>query len=187
MDVTSITNGLLANSLLSNVTQTKSSAQSSTASTTSGTDTVSLTGSIEDTERQALLNAEYSLMGKTNQGSTGTSLYDVLLGGSSTASSGWVTGLLTGAENAHLMEANPTLVKDLLSTTGSTQTQAPATGGGTSETTGSTQSQGIDAQALQSLESLNLLSVSPATLLSLLQKNGEAQQTTTGSQISTTV
>jgi hypothetical protein len=169
MDVTSITNGLLANSLLSNVTQTKGSTQSSTASTTSGTDTVSLTGSIEDTERQALLNAEYSLLGKTSQGSKGTSLYDVLLGGSSTSSSDWVTGLLTGAENAHLMEANPTLVKDMLSATGSTQ------------------SEGIDAQALQSLESLNLLSMSPATLLSLLQKNGEAQQTTTGSQISTTV
>jgi hypothetical protein len=187
MDVTNIINGLLANSHLSNITQTKSSAQSSTASTTSGTDTVSLTGSIEDVERQSLLNAEYSLMGKTNQGATGTSLYDVLLGGSSTSSSDWVTGLLAGAENAHLMEANPTLVKDMLSAAGKAQGQATATGGGTSETTGSAQSQGIDAQALQSLESLNLLSVSPATLLSLLQKNGESQQTTTGSQISTTV
>jgi len=74
MDVTSITNGLLANPLLSNVTQTKSNAQSSTTSTTSGTDTVSLTGGIEDTERQALLNAEYSSWVRRTRGLPNLSL-----------------------------------------------------------------------------------------------------------------
>jgi enterochelin esterase-like enzyme len=91
--------------------------------------------------------------------------------------------LLAGA-NAQLMKDNPTLVQAILS---ADQTQT--TSAGTSS--GSTQAQTTGTQALQDLQNIDLLTMSPTTIASVLQQylqsKNSATQSTSGSQVNQSV
>jgi hypothetical protein len=91
--------------------------------------------------------------------------------------------LLAGA-NAQLMKDNPTLVQAILS---ADQTQT--TSAGTSS--GSTQAQTTGTQALQDLQNIDLLTMSPTTIASVLQQylqsKNSATQSTSGSQVDQSV
>jgi len=94
-------------------TQQKNNAQL-TSSNDSPTDVVSLSNTLTNAAREALLNTE---SGADSQASgSGDSLYMTLLGGSQVP---WICGSddvhIDGAENARLMKMNPALVKDIVS------------------------------------------------------------------------
>ena len=82
------------------------------------------------------------------------------------------------------MKDNPTLVQAILS---ADQTQT--TSAGTSS--GSTQAQTTGTQELQDLQNLDLLTMSPATIASVLQQylqsKNTATQSTSGSQVNQSV
>ncbi|HVN72468.1 MAG TPA: hypothetical protein VMU10_10655 [Desulfomonilia bacterium] len=177
--VTDISNALLAGSLLnSRQTGSPQTTNDQMQTPVSGvTDTVSLSNKVKLMENEALLNAE----SKASSGSD-SSIFDLLAGNNGTAdSSGSLYNLLLSAENAQLMQANPALVKDIVS-----REQAKTAG----DTTSSSSAQ-AGSQILQDLENMDLLTMSPDTLASIIQKYTGSTDTTTqalpGSQINETV
>ena len=82
------------------------------------------------------------------------------------------------------MQANPTLVKNIISAE-----QAQTTNSASSSSP--TQSQASGLQALQAIGNINLLTMSPDTLIAIQQKYTESAnsetQTTSGSQVNKTV
>jgi len=93
--------------------------------------------------------------------------------------------VLLSAESASIMQANPTLVQDILSA-------GQASASSSTSSSGSTSSQAATTQELvQELENMNFLNMSPDTLTSLLGNNTASSSqassgTTPGSQVSVT-
>jgi hypothetical protein len=112
------------------------------------------------------------------------SLYGLLSGTQGSDSSDSMYNLLLAGANAQLMKDNPTLVQAILS---ADQTQT--TSAGTSS--GSTQAQTTGTQALQDLQNIDLLTMSPTTIASVLQQylqsKNSATQSTSGSQVDQSV
>jgi hypothetical protein len=112
------------------------------------------------------------------------SLYGLLSGTQGSDSSDSMYNLLLAGANAQLMKDNPTLVQAILS---ADQTQT--TSAGTSS--GSTQAQTTGTQALQDLQNIDLLTMSPTTIASVLQQylqsKNSATQSTSGSQVNQSV
>ncbi|MGA3173924.1 MAG: hypothetical protein ABSE25_05780 [Syntrophorhabdales bacterium] len=123
-----------------------------------------------------------SLLGSA--GASDNSLYNVLGGTQESDSTGSLYDILLSAENAQIMKNDPALTQALLAAE-ETQTTAGAASGG------STQAQTTGAQLLQNLQNINLLTVSPDALMSMLQRNIASQsptaQAATGSQVDQTV
>ena len=175
-DITDVSNSLLSSLLLRNQqTDSTQTTNGNTTTTASGiNDVVSLSNSIKGMENDSLLSVE-------GQGGTGSdnSLYNLLSGtqGSSDSSDS-IYNIMLSDENAKLMQANPSLVQDIIS-----EEQSQTTNSGSS----SSASQSLDSQALQDIENTNLLTMSPDTLISLLQKytgtENSASQTTSGTQV----
>jgi len=167
-DISSITSSLLTSLLSSqqsNLLQAPSS-QDQSAGSSEIADIISLLGDGSTTANDSL----YGLLDDTQGSDSSDSTYDLLLAGA----------------NAQLMENNPTLVQAILS---ADQTQAQATGAATSST--STQPQTASTQVLEDLQNINLLTMSPSTVTSMLEqyvqsKNG-ATQPTSGSQVNQSV
>jgi len=180
-NITDVSNSLLSSLLLNN--QQTDSSQDSTQTTNGETatpasadinDVVSLSNSIKEMENDPLLSIE-------GQGGTGSdnSIYNLLSGNQgSSDSSDSLYNIMLSDENAKLMKANPSLVQDIIS-----EEQSQTTDSGSTSST----SQSLDAQALQDIENTNLLTMSPDTLISLLQKytstENSASQTTPGTQV----
>ena len=111
-----------------------------------------------------------SLLGGSSTSSTG-SLYSTLLGGSGSSSTADpMYGVLLSAESASLLNSNPALAQDIVSAYGTSTT------GGSSSSSTSTES------LVNELQALNLVTVSPDTLLSLVNNSSSGS----GSTISTT-
>jgi len=179
-NITDVSNSLLSSLLLNN--QQTDSSQDSTQTTNGETttpasginDVVSLSNSIKEMENDPLLSIE-------GQGGTGSdnSIYNLLSGNQgSSDSSDSLYNIMLSDENAKLMQANPSLVQDIIS-----EEQSQTTDSGSTSST----SQSLDSQALQDIENTNLLTMSPDTLISLLQKytstENSAAQTTPGTQV----
>jgi hypothetical protein len=174
-NITDVSNSLLS-SLLLNSQQTDSandSIQTTNGNTTTPAsginDVVSLSNYVKEMENDSLFNIQ-------GQGSTGSdnSIYNLLGGNQGLSdSSDSLYNIMLSDENAKLMQANPTLVKDIIN---AEQSQ-----------TGTSGNQTLSSQALQDVEGTNLLTMSPDTLLSLLQKytstENSASQTTPGTQV----
>ncbi|MGD0233404.1 MAG: hypothetical protein ABSC55_02585 [Syntrophorhabdales bacterium] len=152
----------LLNSQQSNLVQ-ETNSQTQTAGSADSTDLVSLLG-----DSTASDDSLYGLLSGTQGSDSSDSTYNLLLAGA----------------NAQLMKDNPTLVQAILS---ADQTQT--TSAGTSS--GSTQAQTTGTQELQDLQNLDLLTMSPATIASVLQQylqsKNTATQPTSGSQVNQTV
>ena len=154
----------LLNSQQSNTVQTASS-QAQDAGSADTTDLVSLLGASTASD-----DSLYGLLSGTQGADSSDSTYNLLLAGA----------------NAQLMEDNPTLVQAILS---ADQTQTQTASAGTSS--GSTQAQTTGAQALQDLQNIDLLTMSPTTIASMLQQylqsKNTATQSTSGSQVDQSV
>ena len=165
--ISSISSSLLTNLLngqQSNVAQATSN-QAQDAGSADTTDLVSLLGG-STTSNDSL----YGLLSDTQGSDSSDSMYNLLVAGA----------------NAQLMKDNPALVQAIL-WADQTQTQTA----GAEASSGSTQSQTTSTQVLQDLQNTNLLTMSPDTLASLLErylqsKNG-ATQPTSGSQVDQSV
>ncbi len=110
-----------------------------------------------------------SLLGGSSS-SSGDSLYSALSGTSGSTSTDSMYNILLSAESASMMKSNPTLVKEI---TAAERTAA----GDSSSTATSTES------LVNQLQNINLLTVSPDTLLSLI----EGSSSTSTPTVSTTV
>ena len=119
----SVSNSLLENILLNKpqsdsdqatnvLTSNSQTADSQTQTSGSNpTDTVSLTNNIQVMVKEALLQAESNFLS-----GSGNSSSDILGGNQgSDSSNGPLYDLFVSEENAHLMEANPSLVKNIIS------------------------------------------------------------------------
>ena len=152
----------LLNSQQSNPVQTASS-QVQDAESTDSADLVSLLG---------------------NSAAPDDSLYGLLSGTQGSDSSDPTYDLLMAGANAQLMKDNPTLVQAILS---ADQTQTASAG----TSSGSTQAQTTGSQALQDLQNINLVTMSPTTIASVLQQylhsKNAATQSTSGSQVNQSV
>ena len=166
------------NSLTTNIQATNAHTQTSASNPT---DTVSLSNNIIETENAALLNAESNFITGLDNSSDNT------LGGSQEFdnSSGSLSDLFLSEENAQLMQANPTLVKDIISAEEAQTTDSASS-------SSSTQSQASGLQIWQDIGNMNLLTLSPDSLIAAIQQkysesaNSETQ-TTSGSQVNKTV
>jgi hypothetical protein len=178
--INDVSNSLLSSLLLNN--QQTDSAQDPTQTTNGNTttpasgsnDVVSLSNYINEIQNDPLFNIE-------GQGGTESdnSIYNLLSGNQgSSDSSDSLYNIMLSDENAKLMQANPSLVQDIIS-----EEQSQTTDSGSSSST----SQSLDSQALQDIENTNLITMSPDTLISLLQKytstENPASQTTPGTQV----
>lgn len=178
--INDVSNSLLSSLLLNN--QQTDSAQDPTQTTNGNTTTpasgsnnvVSLSNYINEIQNDPLFNIE-------GQGGTESdnSIYNLLSGNQgSSDSSDSLYNIMLSDENAKLMQANPSLVQDIIS-----EEQSQTTDSGSSSST----SQSLDSQALQDIENTNLITMSPDTLISLLQKytstENPASQTTPGTQV----
>jgi hypothetical protein len=162
---------ILSDSILLNNQQSSSNHSTNIPTTnpqaqTSGSnlmDTVSLTSQIMEMENQALINAESNFITGSDNSS------DNILRGEQGAdnSSTVLSDLFLSEENVQLMQANPTLVKNIIaaeqaqltdSASSSSPTQSPASG----------------LQVLQAIGNINLLSMNPETLIALQQKYTES-------------
>ena len=172
--ISGITSSLLSNSLLSTLQSNSSTAtnsQTQSSGSTAATDTVSLTSSLKDAENEALLNAQYLQAGQQ------AGINSLLGTGQGSDDSGSMYNILLSAANAKLMEANPALLKTLISAD-----QAQTASSGTSS------GSAIDCQTLQDIQNINLLTINPNTLASLLEKSqNSAAQATSGSLVNQTV
>ncbi len=126
-----------------------------------------------------------SLLGAST--TSNNSLYGLLSGMQGSDSTDSTYNLLLAGANAQLMKDNPALVQAIVS---ADQGVAQSTDGGTSS--GSTSSQTTSTQALNDLQNINLLTMSPDTLASLLEKylqskNGAVAQPVSGSQVNQSV
>ena len=134
-----------------------------------------------NTQAQSAESAEstdiVTLLGAST--ASGDSLYGLLSGTDGSDSSDSMYNLLLAGANAQLMKDNPTLVQAILS---ADQTQSQTTGAGAQTT---------DTQVLHDLQNLNLLTLSPDTLSSLLQRylqsKNAATQPTSGTQVNQSV
>ena len=175
-NITDVSNSLLSSLLLNNqqTDSVKDSTQTTNGNTTTSAsginDVVSLSNYIKEMENASLLDIE-------GQGGTGSdnSIYNLLSGNQgSSDSSDSLYNIMLSDENAKIMQANPTLVKDIIKAE-------------QSQTTGTSGNQPLSSQALQDIEGTNLLTMSPDTLLSLLQKytstENSSSQTTPGTQV----
>jgi len=189
--ISNVSNALLDSILLNN--QQSSSNQTMNAQTTNTkttnaqtqtagsnlTDTVSLSNTIMQMENETLLNSESNFI--TGSGNSSDNILGVSQG--SDNSSGLLSNLFLSEENVHLMQENPTLVKNIIAAE-----QAQTTDSASSSST--TQSQASGLQALQALGNINLLTMNPDTLIAL-QKYTESEnsgtQTASSSQINETV
>ena len=177
--ISNVNNSLLESVLLNNQ-QSNSSQTTNTQTQSLGsnvTDTVNITSNIIQMANEALLSAENNFLNGSDNSSSN------ILGGSqgSDDSSGTMYDFFLSEENAQLMQANPTLVKSLISS-GQAQTTDSA-----NASSSPTQSQ---ASCLQAIGNLNLLSMSPDTLMAI-QKYTEhvnsETQTTSGPLVNKTV
>ena len=166
-DISSISNSLLTNLLntqQSNPIQSAAS-QAEDPGSTDITDIVSLLGG-----STASNSSLYGLLGDSQGSDSSDSTYNLLL----------------SAANAQLMKDNPTLIQAILSAD-QTQTQTAST----EASSGSTQSQTTNTQALQDLQNINLLTINPEDLASLLERYNQSKNTatesTSGSQINQSV
>src|SRR5208337_24517 len=116
-NITDVSNSLLSSLLLNN--QQTDSSQDSTQTTNGETttpasginDVVSLSNSIKEMENDSLLSVE-------GQGGTGSdnSIYNLLSGNQgSSDSNDSLYNIMLSDENAKLMQANPSLVQDIIS------------------------------------------------------------------------
>jgi len=160
--VSGVSNSLL-NSLLSSSTNKSASSQADTLKSSINADVVSLLNNSTDPE---------------------SSVYNILGGTQNLSSEGSMYNLLLSAENAQLMKDNPTLLKALI---GAAQTQYQTASDGTS--TDSTKSEATGTDILNYIQNINLLTMNPDNLLSILQKTSEnsTAQTASVSQIDQTV
>jgi hypothetical protein len=165
--ISSISSSLLTNLLnsqQSNITQATSS-QAQDAGSAETADLVSLLGGSMTSD-----DSLYGLLSGTQGSDSSDSTYNLLLAGA----------------NAQLMKDNPTLVQAIL---WADQTQTQTTGAEASS--GSTQSQTTGTQALQDLQNINLLTIGPENLASLLerylQSKNAAADPSSGSQINQNV
>jgi hypothetical protein len=179
-NITDISNSLLGSLLLNNQ-QTDSSTDSTQATNANTTtpassviDVVSLSNAMKKLESDSLFNIQ-------GQGGTGSdnSIYNLLSGNQESGdSSNSLYNIMLSHENAKIIQANPTLVKAIIK---AEQSQTTASGASSSS------NQSLDSQAIQDIENTNLLTMSPDTLLSLLQKytssENSASQTTSGKQV----
>ena len=162
------------NAQTSNIQTTNTQTQSSGSNVT---DTVNITSNIIQMANEALLSAESNFLNGPDNSSSN------ILGGSqeSDNSSGTMYDFFLSEENAQLIQANPTLVKSLISSE-----QAQTTDSANSSSS-PTQSQ---ASCLQAIGNINLLSMSPNTLIAIQKYtehvNSEAQ-TTSGPLVNKTV
>ncbi len=161
--ISSISNSLLTNLLNSQQSNTTqaASSQAQDAGSAGITDIVSLLG---------------------GSATSNDSLYGLLSGDSSDAT----YNLLLAGANAQLMKDNPILIQAILSAD-QTQTQTNSA----EASSGSTQSETTSTQALQDLQNINLLTINPETLASLLERYNQSKNTatesTSGSQINQSV
>ena len=187
----SVSNSLLENILLNNqqsdsdqatnvLTSISQTADSQTQTSGSNpTDTVSLTNNIQVMVKEALLQAESNFLS-----GSGNSSSDILGGNQgSDSSNGPLYDLFVSEENAHLMEANPSLVKNIISA------QQAQTAGSSSSSSSTTQSQASGSEILQAIQNLNLLTITPESLMALQKYTGSSTSGTTaasGSQVDKT-
>ena len=123
-----------------------SSLQSSASASSTGTSSDS-TGTAADIV--SLLTGSSS--------SSSSSLYSALTGSSGSTSTDAMYNILLSAESASLMKADPTLVTEI------TAAEQQSTTGGSSSTSTSTEN------LVNQLQNINLLTVSPNTLLSIIE------------------
>ncbi|HVN22883.1 MAG TPA: hypothetical protein VMT71_02850 [Syntrophorhabdales bacterium] len=130
------------------------------------------------------INDIVSLLGAS--GSSGDPLYGLLSDTQGSDATASTYNLLLGAVNAQLMKDNPTLVEAFLK---AEQAQSQPSDTGTSS--GSTQSQQTSSQAVQNLENVDLLSISPQNLTAVLEKYLQSKKATgepaSGSQMNQSV
>jgi hypothetical protein len=159
---------------------TQASTGTQAAAGASPSDIVTLSSTASQMENETLL-------GLQNQDSSGSGnpLYDALFGSQgSDNSDDLMSSILLSDENLKLMQADPTLMKNILSAEEAQSTDNTSTSDGTAS------SQGISPQVLQNIENLNLATMDPETLLSLRQDQTEPvdsqPQSATGSRLDTT-
>ena len=148
MSSVSSINNSLTSSLLSSLEQ---------ASLTSPTGTGSLSSGID--------SDIVDLMSGSSSGTDDSSLYSALTGSSGSTSTDSMYSVLLSAANANIMESDPTLVKDLVAA------EQTSTSGSASNST-STES------LVQQLENINLITISPDTLLSMIQNSSSGSAST---------
>ncbi len=163
------------NAQTSNIQTTNAQAQTSGSNVT---DTVSISSNIILMAKEAILNAENNFFAGSDNSTSN------ILGESqgSDNSSGTMYDLFLSEENAQMMQANPTLVKNIISAE-----QAQTTDSASASSSSSTQSQ---TSFLQSIENINLLSMNPDTLMAIQKYTESANsetQTTSGSQVNKAV
>ena len=110
-----------------------------------------------------------------------TSLYNMLSGSQGSDSTDAMYNILLSSESASMMQANPSLVQEILSA-GQTSASSSTSSGSESSTT-------TTQELVQELENMNFLTISPDNLMSLLQNNAASQDTsgtTSGSTVSQT-
>jgi len=147
-DISNITNSLTS-SLLSSLLSGSSTTDTQAADSNSiASDIVSLLGSSSST--------------------TDGSLYSILSGNQGSDSTDPMYNILLSAESASILQANPSLVQDILT--------ANETSAGNNTSSGSTSAQTTSTQDLiQELENMNFLSMSPDSLTSLLKGSTASQ------------
>ena len=108
-----------------------------------------------------------SLLGGSSS-SPDASLYNIFSGAQGPDSTDPMYSILLSAESASMIQADPSMVQQMLS---ADQTQA-----GSSASSGASGSQTTSTQALvQELENMNLLTIAPDTLMSMLQNDIASQ------------
>ena len=108
-----------------------------------------------------------SLLGGSSSNSD-ESLYNIFSGSQGPDPTDPMYSILLSAESASIIQANPSMVQQILS--------ADQTSAGSSASSGAAASQTTSTQALvQELENMNLLTIAPDTLMSMLQNDIASQ------------
>jgi len=144
-------NNSLTSSLLSSLEQSGSASSTGTGPLSTGIDSDIV-----------------SLLSGSSPETDDSSLYSALFGSGGSTSTGSLYDILLSAGNASLMESDPTLVNDIIAA-GQTSTSSGSSSGSTST-----------ESLVQQLQNINLLTISPDALLSLIQ-NSSSGSTSTGS------
>ena len=139
---------------MSSISSINSSLTSSLLSSLQSSASASSTGASSDSTGTA---ADIVSLLSGSSSSSSSSLYSALTGSSGSASTDPMYNILLSAESASIMQSNPALVNEI------TAAEQTSTTGGSSSTSTSTES------LVNALQSINLLTVSPDTLLSIIE------------------